>query len=129
MTPKEYLEQVQQLQRKIEAKERMLGEFDNIIDSAIERNHPSDYLVQKKDEIETEIKGMRSRHIILINEIMTTIEKLDNEKYKLLLILRHFRFMTWKEIAQELSISIATVNRLYIKALDEIEKILKNRKN
>ena len=140
MTPREYLSQVFRIEQRIKAKEIKSAEFENLADSipgpnydGIKVDHsrrtdaPFVYWIEKKAEVDEQIRNLRARQSVLKGEIMTAIEKLENEEYQSLLVMRYFNFRTWEDVAYELSVSLATVKRRHTKALEEIgEKMNRN---
>ena len=140
MTPREYLSQVFRIEQRIKAKEIKSAEFENLADSipgpnydGIKVDHsrrtdaPFVYWIEKKAEVDEQIRNLRAKQSVLKGEIMTAIEKLENEEYQSLLVMRYFNFRTWEDVAYELSVSLATVKRWHTKALEEIgEKMNRN---
>ena len=138
MTPREYLSQVFRIEQRIKAKEIKSAEFENLADSipgpnydGIKVDHsrrtdaPFVYWIEKKAEVDEQIRNLRKKQSVLKGEIMTAIEKLENEEYQSLLVMRYFNFRTWEDIADELCVSIATVYRWHSTALGLI-KVPKN---
>ena len=126
------------IEQRIKAKEIKSAEFESLADSIPSPNYdgirvdhtrrtdaPFVYWIEKKAEVDEQIRNLRARQNVLKGEIMTTIEKLENEEYQSLLVMRYFNFRTWEDIADELCVSIATVYRWHSAALSFI-KIPKN---
>ena len=140
MTPREYLSQVFRIEQRIKAKEIKSAEFESLAGSipgpnydGIKVDHtrridaPYVYWLEKKAEVDEQIRNLCARQSVLKGEIMTAIEKLENEEYQSLLVMRYFNFRTWEDVAYELSVSLATVKRWHTKALEEIgEKMNRN---
>ena len=118
------------IEQRIKAKEIKSAEFKNLADSipgpnydGIKVDHsrrtdaPFVYWIEKKAEVDEQIRNLRAKQSVLKGEIMTAIEKLENEEYQSLLVMRYFNFRTWEDIADELCVSIATVYRWHSAAL------------
>ena len=121
------------IEQRIKAKEIKSAEFESLAESVPGPNYdgikvdhsrrtdaPYVYWLEKKAEVDEQIRNLRTRQSVLKGEIMTTIEKLENEEYQSLLVMRYFNFRTWGDIAYELCVSIATVYRWHTAALSLI---------
>ena len=130
MTPREYLSQVFRIEQRIKAKEIKSAEFENLADSipgpnydGIKVDHsrrtdaPFVYWIEKEAEVDEQIRNLRAKQSVLKGEIITAIEKLENEEYQSLLVVRYFNFRTWEDIADELAITERTVYRWHNEAL------------
>ena len=133
MTPREYLSQVFRIEQRIKAKEIKSAEFESLagsipgpnydgikVDHSRRTDAPFVYWIEKKAEVDEQIRNLRTKQSVLKGEIMTAIEKLENEEYQSLLVMRYFNFRTWEDIADELCVSIATVYRWHSAALSLI---------
>lgn len=74
----------------------------------------------EKSEIDRKIKQFKSDLDTLRAEALLKIEELENEDYKNLLVLKYLKFQAIEEIASKLYLSVATVKRWHIKALELI---------
>lgn len=74
----------------------------------------------EKSEIDRKIKQFKSDLDTLRAEALLKIEELENEDYKNLLVLKYLKFQAIEEIASKLYVSVATVKRWHIKALELI---------
>lgn len=74
----------------------------------------------EKSEINRKIKQFKSDLDTLRAEALLKIEELENEDYKNLLVLKYLKFQAIEEIASKLYVSVATVKRWHIKALELI---------
>ncbi len=74
----------------------------------------------EKSEINRKIKQFKSDLDTLRAEALVKIEELENEDYKNLLVLKYLKFQAIEEIASKLYVSVATVKRWHIKALELI---------
>ena len=123
------------IEQRIKAKEIKSAEFESLAGSIPSPNYdgirvdhtrrtdpPFVYWIEKKAEVDEQIRNLRARQNVLKGEIMTTIEQLESEEYQSLLVMRYFNFRTWEDVAYELSVSLATVKRWHTKALEEIGK-------
>ena len=118
------------IEQKIKAKEIKSAEFESLADSIPSPNYdgirvdhtrrtdaPFVYWIEKKAQVDEQIRNLRARQNVLKGEIMTTIEKIENEEYQSLLVMRYLGFRTWEDIADELCVSIATIYRWHSAAL------------
>ena len=134
MTPREYLSQVFRLEKKIKAKEIKSAEFESLAEGiaapgndGVNVSHsknteaPFTYWIAKKTEADEQIRDLREKQNVLKSEIMNAIEKIDDEVLQSLLVMRYLDFMTWEDVAAELSVSIATVYRWHRAALSLIK--------
>ena len=123
------------IEQRIKAKEIKSAEFESLagsipshkldgirVDHTRRTDAPFVYWIEKKAEVDEQIRNLRARQNVLKGEIMTTIEQLESEEYQSLLVMRYFNFRTWEDVAYELSVSLATVKRWHTKALEEIGK-------
>lgn len=76
--------------------------------------------IMKKDEIDRKIKQFKFDLDFLKAEALLKIEELENEDYKILLVLKYLKFQAIKEIASKLYVSVSTVKSWHIKALELI---------
>jgi len=121
------------IEQRIKAKEIKSAEFESLagsipgpnydgikVDHSRRTDAPFVYWIEKKAEVDEQIRNLRTKQSVLKGEIMTAIEKLENEEYQSLLVMRYFNFRTWEDIADELCVSIATVYRWHSAALSLI---------
>ena len=133
MTPREYLSQVFRIEQRIKAKEIKSAEFESLagsipshkldgirVDHTRRTDAPFVYWIEKKAEVDEQIRNLRVKQNVLKGEIMTTIEQLESEEYQSLLVMRYFNFRTWEDIADELAITERTVYRWHNDALSQI---------
>ena len=121
------------MEQKIKAKEIQSAEFESLANSIpsqdydgirVDRTRRTDapfvYWIEKKAEVDEQIKNLRAKQNALKGEIMTAIEKLEREEYQSLLVMRYFNFKTWEDIAGELAITERTIYRWHKDALSQI---------
>ena len=130
MTPKEYMEQVRALDRKIKAKEQM----KSVIMSDVMRctanisemprgggSSVEDKLIRAID-LSREMDAEWDRLIDLKAEIKSTVNKLDDMDHQTVLDKRYFVGMEWEDIAKEMYVSRPTIFRLHGLALQALER-------
>lgn len=137
MTSKEYLEQIGKLEHKIKCMKFRSQEYDRLSMSLPSQDFTRDRVqttpnleapfvkwIMKKVDLDNRIEEEEKKLEVLKGEALMKIESLDSEDYKNLLILKYIQFKTFDEIANMLFISIATVKRWHIKALENFELTL-----
>jgi RNA polymerase sigma factor (sigma-70 family) len=72
----------------------------------------------KKAEVDEVIDSLQKEETRLKIEIMQVIEKLENEDYKNVLIMRYLDTQTWEKIAENLYCSTSTVKRWHKNAVE-----------
>ena len=77
--------------------------------------------IYKKIEAEETLKEMEKEIVGVKNEIEETISNLDNEDYEKLLTYRYIDWLTWREIADILYVSRATLYRWHNDAIDKLQ--------
>ena len=131
MTPKEYLCRYHNILEKIKIKKEYI-EFCKEREKSI--SSPSYDPMPKSPNIDTEapfVKWMIKRKTaeeelvelvkesnLIKQETERTIMALNNESYEMILVMRYLDWKKWEDIANRLYISIATVKRWHIKALE-----------
>ena len=135
MTAQEYLQQIRNLDHKINCMKARADYYDRMslsipgpsygekIGSNPNRNLEAPFLkwLFKLDEIEREIKAKEEELKNHRAEPLIKIENLPDDNLKNVLILRYFQYKNWSDIAKELYASIATVYRWHKEALDLIK--------
>lgn len=138
MKPKEYLSRYHKMKVKIEKLQSLHGEyirlsqtipgcnFDDIrVDGTRNNEAPFVKWIHKALELEDDIKHLMRKLPIIKNEILDSISTLENPEYKRLLIFKYIDWLSWREIADKMHYSIATIRRWHEKVLIEI-KVPKN---
>lgn len=60
-----------------------------------------------------------------MEQIISTIQKLNNSIGKTIIVMRHIECLSWPDIADQVNYSEAHCQRLYKKALRELAKVLR----
>ena len=131
MTAKEFLSPAHELEIKIQCLKAEVEEYKDLASSisgsnfdreVVDRTRNTDapYVrwVLKVCEKEEEIKRMETRLADVKGNILLAIDKLDNSTYRMVLLYRYIRWMTWDEISFKMYASSATVRRNHDKALE-----------
>jgi len=138
MKPKEYLSRYHKMKVKIKKLQSLHDEyirlsqnipgcnFDDIrVDGTRNNEAPFVKWIHKALELEDDIKCLMRELPVVKNEILNSISTLENPEYKRLLIFKYIDWFSWREIADKMHYSIATIRRWHEKALIEI-KVPKN---
>ena len=133
MTAKEYLEQIGNLEYKIQRMKERSEYYDHMSysipgqDFTRERvqttpNYEAPFLkwLIKKDEIDREIEKKETELKNLKAEILLQIESWENEDYKNVIMFRYLKHWSWSRVAKASYCSIATVYRWHDAALELI---------
>lgn len=133
MTAKDYLSQVQKLEYKIGRMKLRAEEYERLSLSLPSQNYdgvrvdgtrnldaPFVKWLMKKCDLEQEIRALEERLVNLKAEIMLCIESISNEDYKSVLVLHYIENIGWREIAERLYVSEATIFRWHRQGLNEI---------
>lgn len=136
MTVKEYLEQVREMERRIEIKHEQilhLKELATKATSSIEAvrtggTYKRSKMANAVDEM-VDIERTLERDIERLNrlykEVCGIIVKIDNESCRELLTLRYLCNKKWEDIAEKMHFDTRSVYRLHSKALAEAQKLIK----
>lgn len=88
--------------------------------------HKLDRLVELEDKIDEYV----ARQLAVKQEILSLIERIDERRFRTLLINRYVRFMKWEEIAVAMNYGYRHIHKMHRIALrlaaDEIEKMALN---
>ena len=122
MTAKEYLMQVQKLEYKIKRMKQRSEEYERLSHSISSpkydfepvsgtRNLEAPFVkwIMKKCDLDKEIEALEEKLLNLKAEVMLTIETLDNEDYKNVLVLHYINGVAWEELAERMFVSVSTV--------------------
>lgn len=133
MTAKDYLSQVQKLEYKIGRMKLRAEEYERLSLSLPSQNYdgvrvdgtrnldaPFVKWLMKKCDLEQEIRALEERLVNLKAEIMLCIESISNEDYKSVLVLHYIENIGWRDIAERLYVSEATIFRWHRQGLNEI---------
>jgi len=137
MTAKEYLMQVQKLEYKISRMKLRSEEYERLSHSIPGPNYDREPVsgtrnldapfikwIMKKADIDREIEYLEEKLVNLKAEIMLTIEKLDSEDYKNVLVMHYINGLPFGEIAENLYVSESTVFRWHRYGLESLESLI-----
>ena len=133
MTVKEYLSRYHKTKEKIELLKQQVEEyirlansipginFDTIrVDGTKSLKAPFEKWIHKTLDNELLIEELERKLPIIKGEIITLIEGLENKQYGMILIHRYIDWLSWRQIADKMFFSSATIRRWHDKALLEI---------
>lgn len=133
MTAKEYFELIGIVEHKINSMKLRSQYYDQMslsipgpslekIGSNGTRNLEAPFIkwLFKRDEIDRQIKELEEELKKFKAEALIKIESLENEDYKIVLLMKYFKGQTFDDIAVEIHASRSTVKRWHNLALDEI---------
>jgi len=133
MTTKEYLLQVRKLEYKISRMKLRSEEYERLSHSISSPKYDSEPVsgtrnleapfvkwIMKKCDLDREIEALEEKLVNLKAEIMLTIETLDNEDYKNVLVWHYINGESFREIAEKLYVSDATVFRWHRRGIEEL---------
>ena len=135
MTTKEYLEQIKTLEHKIYCMKLRSEEYDRLSYSINGMNFGDDMphspnknteapfvkWIYKKIEIDQKIAKLEEDLKNLKAEAFLKIESLEDEDYKMVLIMRYIKGITWEKIAENSFVSLSTIKRWHRNALDALK--------
>lgn len=138
MTAKEYLNQPYKIKKKIKYLKLDLERYEKIIYSCPSPNYenvrvdisliketPNQIALEKCDEIKNKIKCLEEELEKVIKEVNKTIDRIDNDDYKLILKYRYLDGMSYGDIKEKLFVSYSSIKRWHNDALVQISQILK----
>lgn len=130
MTTKEYLLQVRKLEYKISRMKLRSEEYERLSHSISSPKYDSEPVsgtrnleapfvkwIMKKCDLDKEIEALEEKLVNLKAEIMLTIETLDNEDYKNVLVMHYINDVSWEDIAEKMFVSLSTVFNWHRKSL------------
>lgn len=130
MTTKEYLSRYHQTKVKIEKLQGLVDvyirlaneipgiQFDQVrVDGGKNLKAPFEKWILKALEYEEQIDGLKRQLPIIKEEILKTIEQLEDSEMECVLILRYIDWLSWNGIAVKMFVSISTLKRRHLKAL------------
>ena len=133
MTKEEYLSQAAVLGRQIAKLEMNIGFYREAACSTASSSNdeprvsrtrsteaPFTKMVHKVLELEEKVDKLKEQRDALQAEITAVIEKLSNEDYKALWILRYLQDLDWGVVCAKLSIAKTTAMRWHREALKDI---------
>ena len=137
MTAKEYLQQARFLDARINSKIQQISSLNELATrctstiSDMPRNPNQGgsrmadaicKIVDLQDELNRDINEL----VDLKRGIMDVIKAIPNTEYQTILEKRYLCFITWEQIAVDLSYSIQHTYRMHDAALSEVERILQH---
>lgn len=138
MTAKEYLLQARFLDNRINSKIQKIASLNDLATSctATLSDMPKNpnrggsrmadtvcKIVDLQDELKRDIESL----VDLKREIMSVIKAVPSPEHQTLLEKRYLCFITWEQIAVDLSYSIQHTYRMHDEALKEVETILQHK--
>lgn len=137
MTAKEYLNQIRAKDNEINRKQQKLEALRNIAfntsphyeSEAVQRTReksPLENIMVKIVDLDKEIDSDIDALVDLKVEVWEQLDKMNDESQKRILWLRYAEYKTWSNIADVINFTPRYVYKLHIKALDELDAILKN---
>ena len=137
MTAKEYLEQLDNLNRQIAFDLKELEYWremsTTITGSSFEEKYnpnrsgetPFVKCIVKIKEIEDKISKEKAEAEEKKYQILDSICLINNIDYRNILVMRYLKHNTWNQISSEMNFTQRWLYRLHKKALNELEKIIK----
>lgn len=133
MNAKQYLRQAYRLDELIQCNQRELDELRILAVSLPGTDYSKERvqstpcgdasytnIIAKIDELERVIKADIDSMLKLKIEIRKVVDKVRDNEEKLVLKLRYLNFNTWDEICSEMKLSMRTVLRIHIRALNNV---------
>ena len=132
MTAQQYLSQAYRLDQRVQLDQ---SELDNLrtlaasvgspgFEEHYNTNHPTDApfvkTLEKIWEMEQKISAELSQLILLKQEILMVLSKVDDVDERLVLTYRYLKNMSWTEISEELGVSDRTIRRWHERALTHV---------
>ncbi|MGO5337507.1 sigma factor-like helix-turn-helix DNA-binding protein [Bilifractor sp. LCP19S3_H10] len=132
MTAEQYLSQAYRLDQRIQLEQ---SELDNLktlaasvgspgFDEHNNPNHPTDApfvkTLERIWEMEQKISTELSQLILLKQEILKVLSKVNDVDERLVLTYRYLKNMSWSEISIELGVSDRTIRRWHERALTHV---------
>ncbi|MDD3663159.1 MAG: hypothetical protein PHT84_04810 [Candidatus Pacebacteria bacterium] len=134
MNAKEYLSRYHNIKRRIELLQAEVDEyirlansipginFDQIrVDGTKSLEAPFERWIRKALENELWIADMKIKLPIIKGEIISVIDKIEDEQYRIVMIYRYIEWLSWADIAEKMFYSVATIRRWHDKSLLEIK--------
>ena len=136
MTAKEFLYQISQLEKEITRKKQRcqtlrdvamntsVNNSNDAVQCTKEKN-PLEKILTKVIDLDREIEKDEMALVDLKAEIWEQLDKLTDEIQKRILWLRYVERKPWRYIAMKVNFTSRYVHKLHIKALDELDEVLK----
>ncbi len=139
MNAKDYLLQIKKLEHQIERMKVRSKEYEHLADGASSPSYGKEIVdgtkcdkapfvrwLNKKDELDHEIRVLEETLENLKVEVILKIERIDSENHKIILIKRYFEGKSWEDIRNALFTSKATIYRWHDEALAKLDGVLKD---
>lgn len=138
MTAKEYLGQAYRLEQHINTRFEEIQSLRSMSEKTTaayggetvshSRNIRSlENILVKIIDAENELNAEIDRLVDLKAEIKATLEQVENDSYRLLLIKRYLCYLPWAQIANEMNYSRRWTLTKHERALDVVQKIMKQK--
>ena len=132
MTAEQYLSQAYRLDQRIQLEQSELDNLKTLAESVgspgfdehNNPNHPTDApfvkTLERIGEMEQKISTELSQLILLKQEILKVLSKVNDVDERLVLTYRYLKNMSWSEISIELGVSDRTIRRWHERALTHV---------
>lgn len=134
MTPKQYLEQINALDRKINIKIEYIAELrtksqncTQVLCERVQTSHSQDSLsaiISKIADTEHKVNKLIDEYVDLKNDIIAKLDKMQTSDYIEILNRKYFRCQTLLEIAYEMNYSYSQIKRKHGWALEEFKQFM-----
>lgn len=139
MNAKQYLRQLRRLNDIVQSKLDQIEALRSLAQKIthvpknikVQESIPEDKmteLISKIIDLQKELKIDIDNLLDLKLKIIHQINSLDNDDYKLLLMLRYLNFKTWEEIAVEMGYTYQWIHVLHGRALKYFERSMRDEK-
>ena len=136
MTAKEYLGRIAELEKEIVRKKQRCKTLRDVATNTSVNNSseniqkskeksPLENIMVKIIDLDREIDADEGTLVDLKAELWEQLDKLADETQKRILWLRYVNRKSWRHIASEVHFTSRYVFKLHIKAIEELERILK----
>lgn len=137
MTTKQYFEQIEKLDRKIDRKIYELDEYRQMAygvssvgyGERVQNSPKQDQMgeiVSKIIKLEEEIDEMTDNFVDLKRAILAQMERLNNKQYENILYQKYFKYKSIYEISKETHKDYRNLKRLHNRALKKFEEKLQD---
>ena len=130
MTTKEYLNKLRTLDKQIDSKLEQIDRLRSLAERVTTTlsftpkgaggANRTDYCIERIWQLEKEVTEDIDRLVDMKSGIRGAIERVENDKYRLLLEYRYLCGNTWEQIAEKMRIDLRWVYRMHGRALQEI---------
>ena len=136
MTAKEFLGGIAELEKEIVRKKQRCKTLRDVATNTSASNRtddiqkskeksPLENIMVKVIDLEREIEADKAHLVNLKAKVWEQLDKLTDETQKRILWLRYAERKSWQYIVSEVSFTSRYVFKLHIKAIEELERILK----